>query len=437
MKQRGLVWFTHDLRLDENPVLSAAQRCDELFMAYIVDPRWFQPSRYGLAPMGYQRWRFLQDALTELNQQLLARGQRLHLLYGKPEALIPALLHDYRLDTLFASKAFGWNELQIQRRACAGLAPEHCHLVSSSTLFDAQQLAPLSLQWPQSFTQFRKQVATLPLLQWPAPQPIPKAVTQRVLTVNQPSWLPKPSKGELLLTGGMATAQRHWDEYQASAAILNYKSTRNDIDEWSASSKLSAWLNQGALPVRRLYRQIAETAAAARAPEQVSWLNVELLWREFFQWLGLAMGTGLFRCRGFKPNQPLTSFYPERFQKWCYGRSPWPLINAIMNQLRATGYISNRARQIAASALVNEMGIDWRYGAAWFEHHLLDYDVNVNWGNWQYLAGVGVDPRGGRHFDIDKQEQLYDRNQDYQRRWTQVADCTALDHQDPTGWPIG
>ncbi len=81
--------------------------------------------------------------------------------------------------------------------------------------------------------------------------------------------------------------------------------------------------------------------------------------------------------------------------------SNYPLVNALMRQLLATGWMSNRGRQIAASCLVNDFGIDWRYGAAFFEKHLLDYDVASNYGNWQYLAGVGADPKGGRHFNIE------------------------------------
>ena len=88
-----------------------------------------------------------------------------------------------------------------------------------------------------------------------------------------------------------------------------------------------------------------------------------------------------------------------------------------MKQLSATDYLSNRGRQIAASCLINELEGDWRYGAAWFENQLIDYDVAANWGNWQYLAGVGADPRGGRHFNLAKQTEIYDADGRYRSRW--------------------
>jgi len=89
-----------------------------------------------------------------------------------------------------------------------------------------------------------------------------------------------------------------------------------------------------------------------------------------------------------------------------------------MRELAATGYLSNRMRQNVASYLIHELEGDWRAGAAWFEHALIDYDVHSNQGNWAYIAGVGTDPRGGRAFNIQKQAHDYDRSGDYRKLWT-------------------
>jgi deoxyribodipyrimidine photo-lyase len=91
-----------------------------------------------------------------------------------------------------------------------------------------------------------------------------------------------------------------------------------------------------------------------------------------------------------------------------------------MRELAATGYLSNRMRQNVASYLIHELQGDWRAGAAWFEHSLIDYDVHSNQGNWAYIAGVGTDPRGGRAFNIQKQAQDYDRSGDYRKLWTSL-----------------
>jgi deoxyribodipyrimidine photo-lyase len=107
-----------------------------------------------------------------------------------------------------------------------------------------------------------------------------------------------------------------------------------------------------------------------------------------------------------------------------------------MRELNATGFISNRGRQIAASCLVNELDIDWRYGAAWFQQQLIDHDVASNWGNWQYIAGVGADPRGGRHFNLVRQAEQFDPDGEYVSRWAPDAASCALDSRDAADWPV-
>ena len=208
------------------------------------------------------------------------------------------------------------------------------------------------------------------------------------------------------------------------------------MDGWDNSTKFSPWLSNGCLSVRQIYSDLKAYQAKNGRNESSDWIFFELLWREFFQWNAYIHSAQLFRFRGVKSTPPLTSFYAERFQKWCKGNTPFPLVNASMNQLSRTGYISNRARQIVASCLVNELDLDWRYGAAYFEQQLLDYDVAVNWGNWQYLAGVGADPRGQRHFNLEKQAQLFDSAGDYVKQWQGQKTLSCLDSVDAADWPL-
>jgi deoxyribodipyrimidine photo-lyase len=107
-----------------------------------------------------------------------------------------------------------------------------------------------------------------------------------------------------------------------------------------------------------------------------------------------------------------------------------------MKQLNASGYMSNRGRQLVASCFVHELNLDWRFGAAYMEQQLIDYDVASNWGNWQYLAGVGPDPRGHRRFDLEKQTAMYDPKGAFIRRWQGDKFTAALDSVDASDWPI-
>jgi len=107
----------------------------------------------------------------------------------------------------------------------------------------------------------------------------------------------------------------------------------------------------------------------------------------------------------------------DGLEKWIEGRTGEPFVDANMIELKLTGFISNRGRQNVASYLCNDLKIDWRFGAAYFEQQLIDYDVCNNWGNWAYLAGIGNDPRPNRYFDIIKQAQIYDAEGNFQKLW--------------------
>jgi deoxyribodipyrimidine photo-lyase len=239
-----------------------------------------------------------------------------------------------------------------------------------------------------------------------------------------------------MFRGGASQAQKHLAQYFGSRLPSTYKEVRNALEGWEFSTKFSPWLADGSISVRQILQALNDYEASVEANDSTYWIYFELLWREYFQWFAHAYGVKLFNKDGVKSQKILTSFYPERFQRWCQGNTPYPLVNACMKQLNATGYMSNRGRQIVASCLVNELSLDWRYGAAYFEQQLVDYDVGSNWGNWQYLAGVGADPRGQRHFDIAKQTAIYDPQNTFIDNWGGQTHAGSMDAVDYADWPI-
>jgi deoxyribodipyrimidine photo-lyase len=106
-----------------------------------------------------------------------------------------------------------------------------------------------------------------------------------------------------------------------------------------------------------------------------------------------------------------------RLLAWTNAQTPNDFVNAGMTELRETGHLSNRMRQVVASYLIYDLEVDWRAGAAWFENQLLDFDVYSNQGNWLYIAGCGTDPRGGRRMNIQKQIQEHDPDSNYRKHW--------------------
>ncbi len=126
----------------------------------------------------------------------------------------------------------------------------------------------------------------------------------------------------------------------------------------------------------------------------------------------------MFQAAGIISEKKIPKSVSEKLlNTWVNGTTSVDFIDANMRELQLTGFMSNRGRQNVASYLCNDLKLDWRFGAAYFEQQLIDYDVCSNWGNWAYLAGVGNDPRENRYFNIEKQAQDYDKNKAYRNLW--------------------
>lgn len=428
----GLFWFTNDLRLHDQPALWKMQSVDKLICVFCLDPQWFRPNGLNAKAMGERRFQFLVESLKDLQQQLQHARQVLIIKQQTPHLALTELINKYNVDIIARSQHAGvyenrhWKLLQQQ-------FPDRKFITEPShTLFSADDLPFQLNQLPTSFTQFRKLVEDLALPrpmsspQQLPPPPGPIAIDE----INQP--VLEPSE----FTGGETAALKHINDYFSTDLPANYKTVRNELDGWTNSTKFSPWLALGCLSVRHLASRLKNYEQTNVNNDSTYWIYFELLWREYFQWYAHCYGARLFRFDGIKNSKSRRCYYPERYQKWCNGNTPYPLVNACMKQLNATGYMSNRGRQIVASCFVHELNLDWRFGAAYFEQQLIDYDVAANWGNWQYIAGVGADPRGGRQFNIEKQTRQYDPEGEFIRHWQGDIDIIPLDSVDAADWPI-
>ena len=167
------------------------------------------------------------------------------------------------------------------------------------------------------------------------------------------------------------------------------------------STKFSAWLGLGCLSPREIYYELKKYERQFSANESTYWLEFELLWRDYFRFMMKKYSNLFFQQTGIKAKTDLLHQHNnDTLLTWINGKTGVDFIDANMIELKLTGFMSNRGRQNVASYLCNDLKLDWRYGAAYFEQQLIDYDVCSNWGNWAYLAGVGNDPRGNRVFNI-------------------------------------
>jgi deoxyribodipyrimidine photo-lyase len=161
--------------------------------------------------------------------------------------------------------------------------------------------------------------------------------------------------------------------------------------------------------------------------ESTYWLIFELFWRDYFRFISVKHGDRLFRVEGLQGVKLDWQEDWAKFEYWRDGETGFPLIDANMQELSATGYMSNRGRQNVGSFLTKNLGLDWRVGAEYFESVLIDYDGCSNWGNWNYTAGVGNDARGFRYFNIPKQSRDYDPQGAYVKHWLPALDAVPAD----------
>jgi deoxyribodipyrimidine photo-lyase len=206
-----------------------------------------------------------------------------------------------------------------------------------------------------------------------------------------------------------------------SDGLRHYKQRRNGLVGTEFSSKFSPYLALGSLSVRRIWQTVLDYEALHGADDGSEWLKQELLWREFFLWTAQRHGASFGAPGGLQNRRSDAIEDRELFARWCRGRSGHPLIDAQLNELRSTGYLSNRGRQWVASHLINELRLPWTWGARYFEWWLIDAQPALNTGNWAYLAGVGNDPRSfngpPRRFDLERQVRLYDHEEMHRRLW--------------------
>lgn len=414
-----IYWFRHDLRLTDNPALHrACAQADRLLPVYCHAPE--ETTAWGFARVGPARRAFLAATLDDLKARLAAAGSRLLELQGPAVERLPEL-----------ARAVGARAIHGEAIAAPEELDEAAALRAAGCVFEtdwqSSLLEPADLPFPCAdlpavFSAFRNCVERAGLEpRAPLPPPhLPPLPEGSAAWADErpavPDWQPDP-RTSFPFAGGEGAALAHLQRYFASDLPRHYKATRNGLHGADYSSKLSPWLATGALSPRSICAALRAHEAHHGASDGSYWLWFELLWRDYFRFLHLQHGRRLYRARGLAERAAAPRHDAAAFARWCQGRTGEPLVDAGMRELAATGYLSNRLRQVVASYLIHDLRGDWRAGAAWFESQLLDYDVCSNQGNWLYIAGRGTDPRGGRRFSPQKQAAEHDGDGAFRRLW--------------------
>jgi deoxyribodipyrimidine photo-lyase len=413
-----ILWFRQDLRLADNPALAhAVQTGRPIVPVYILD----QGSR--VRPMGAASLWWLDKSLRALDAALRERGSRLILRRGDSEAELRRLIEETGAGAVFLNRMFEPGAFARDADIAHALQIEgiECRGWNGTLLARPGSVLNGSGQPYKVFTPFLKA-----LLATAAPPP-PVAAPVRIATPTAPAsddldaWGLHPTRpdwsGGFDWTPGEAGAEASLPAF-LSHGLKTY-SVGRDIPAEPATSRLSPHLHFGEISPWRTVQAARKAADAGRVPASGAEKFVaEIGWREFSAHLLHAFPQ--MNDTAFRPEYDAMAWRddPAALEAWKRGRTGYPMVDAGMRELWATGYMHNRVRMIVASFLVKHLLIDWRSGEAWFHDALVDADLASNVQNWQWVAGSGADASPYfRIFNPITQGRKFDADGRYVRRW--------------------
>lgn len=397
MQAPVVVWFRRDLRLDDNPAWGAATAGHDAVVAlFVLDERLLEAA-------GPFRRRQLLANVAALDGELGEHGGGLTVRSGDPAVVVPAVAAEVgAASVVYNADVSPWARTRDTAVSAALEAQGVAVSVSHGTMVHAPgSVLTRAGGVSKVFTPFWRTWAATPMQPWPEPG------GASVVTLESD---PLPSGGDdpPLAPGSAAAIGR----LEAFVARVDHYGSARDLPAVDGTSELSADLKFGTLSPRTALELIGEGSAGREA-----WCR-QLAWRDWYAHLlwthpGLTDEPMAERFAGVRWNDD-----PESFEAWCRGLTGYPLVDAGMRQLLATGWMHNRVRMVTASFLVKDLLIDWRAGERHFRHLLVDGDTPQNVGNWQWSAGTGPDAAPyHRIMNPVTQSRRFDAEGAYIRRW--------------------
>ncbi|NDH08839.1 MAG: deoxyribodipyrimidine photo-lyase [Gammaproteobacteria bacterium] len=412
---KALFWFRQDLRLIDNPGLaSACQSHDEILLIYILDPKVKNTA---------QAW-WLHFSLCNLIADLNTHHQQLILLEGEPEHLIQTLIEHHQIDAVYWNRLYEPQWIERDQGIKTSLKSQGIKVQSynASLLHEPWTIKNKQGDYFKVFTPYWKHC--LNQLQPSTPSMIsnwPKLIYSTSNTLED--WALLPSKPNWAIDFG-----NYWTPGETGAhaklkdfiehKIANYKEKRN-FPSIEACSGLSPHLHFGEIGPWQIYRcTLAYQMQHPETLEHSQHFLSELGWREFsyyllyhFPSLPFQNFKSVFDAFPWHENTPA-------LKKWQLGQTGYPIVDAGMRELWLSGSMHNRVRMIVASFLIKNLFIDWREGAQWFDHTLLDADMASNYASWQWVAGSGADAAPYfRIFNPILQGEKFDPDGSYVKKW--------------------
>lgn len=398
----SIFWFRRDLRLQDNAGLYYALKSGTPVLPVFIFDRDILDQ---LDEKADARVQFIRDTLEEMQQELHKKGTALEVFYGFPEEVYKKLLSVYQIDRVFTNHDY--EPYARERDAAIAKLLEHEGIslltYKDQVLFEKDEIVKDDGTPYTVFTPYSKRwKAALNDISF---RPYPVEKYARHFYKREASAIPSLSSMG----------------FKSSKIVIPAKTIRKDTleryDERRDYPGVTGGTSRMGIHLRFGTCSIRELAAKASGLSEV-YLN-ELIWRDFYHmilWHFPRVGKG----RAFKPAYDHIRWRNDEkeFEKWCQGLTGYPIVDAGMRELNATGFMHNRVRMIVASFLAKHLLIDWRWGEAYFAEKLLDYDLAANNGGWQWAAGSGCDAAPYfRIFNPALQTKRFDPDLVYIRRW--------------------
>ena len=406
-------WFRRDLRLNDNAGLTEALSSGlTVLPVFIFDKSILDQ----LKKPDDRRVEFIHKALEEMHRELALSGSGIRFFYGKPEDVFSELMAEPGLKAVYTNHdyepyAIGRDKAVAEILRVKGIP---FRSFKDQVIFEKEEILSGQGMPYTVFTPYSKR--------WKA-------------MLRETDYKPKaslPSDGHFLLWNpepiisleemGFRKTGAEFSPKEVSAEILRHYAERRDFPSLPATSRLSVHLRFGTVSIRR--------CVELGLKHSEKWLD-ELIWREFYMqilWNFPQVGEG----KSFKAAYDRIPWRnnEEEFQRWCEGRTGYPIVDAGMRELNETGFMHNRVRMITASFLVKHLLIDWRWGESYFAGKLLDFDLSANNGGWQWAAGSGCDAAPYfRVFNPLLQTQKFDKELRYIKKWVpEYNSLTYMQH---------
>jgi deoxyribodipyrimidine photo-lyase len=408
----NIFWFRRDLRLDDNNGLFQALKAGLPVKPIFIFDREILDK---LDNPNDRRVLFIHKTLSEIKLKLQSMGSDLWVFYGNPNKIWVDLLKNGDINTVYTNKDYEPYAIARDKNISDLCATHGINFLQfkDQVIFECAEVVkddglpytvytPYSRRWK---AQFRPE-----MLNAFASESLPQNFLQA-------KHCPIPSLSEM----GFEETRADFPESIPDEEIIKAYAEQRDIPSLRGTTRMSVHLRFGTISIRKL------TQTAMKLSEK--YLN-ELIWREFY--MQILWYFPRVVNESFKPKYDRIEWRnnEDDFKKWCQGQTGYPIVDAGMRELLATGFMHNRVRMIVASFLTKHLLIDWRWGEAWFARHLLDFELASNNGGWQWAAGSGVDAAPYfRVFNPHLQTLKFDPECKYIKKW--VPEWNSLHYARP------